>query len=78
MIFLLVNIQNFSGRFDTSGSLIALFVFEILTSVFFVTSTNGRTEEEELSILVVGFEIYPGIYVVGVPIDISVRKSLLV
>ena len=40
----------FFGRFDTSGSLIALFVSEISPSVFIVT----EEEEEELGILVVG------------------------
>ena len=40
-----------SGHFDTSGSVIALFVAEISPSVFFVTST------EELGILVGGLEI---------------------
>ena len=50
----LLFLDFFSGPFDTSGSLIPIFVSEILQSGFFVTCT--RTEEE-LCILVVGYHL---------------------
>ena len=56
-LHIFLDILNFSGCFDTSGSLIALFVSKISPSGFFVTSTE-EDEEEQLRILVVGFQMH--------------------
>ena len=53
-IFLKFYIQNFSGRFDTSGSMIPLLVSEISALGGFCDEDEGEQDEEELGILVVG------------------------
>ena len=50
-IFGFYHAQNFSGRFDTRGSIIALAVPEIHCTCSFC----DEEEEEELGILVVGY-----------------------
>ena len=63
--------EFFSGRFDTSGSLITLFISEISPSGFFVM----EEEEEELGFLVVGYHAASARRIIMITIMMTLTMS---